>query len=203
MILKADKIAHLLDVGRESNHHDPLVITPAPDTEKLAKSGSTSIDLRLGTWFMTLKPARIGHLSTKNSGSDYKLLHTEYVKFGDEYILHPRSFVLSATLEWLRLPSNLAAYVIGKSSWGRRGLVIATATGVHPGYKGCLTLELSNLGELPIAIKPGTTVCQLFFHKVDTSDSKNVDKSQFVMSRKPSLGSVDTSDEIAQSLFSA
>jgi dCTP deaminase len=44
------------------------------------------------------------------------------------------------TLEWIRLPKNLAAYVTGKSSWGRRGLIPATATGVHPGFKGCLTL---------------------------------------------------------------
>src|SRR5262245_18868742 len=94
-----------------------------------------------------------------------QLNKTHYVRFGDKYILHPGSFVFGVTLEWLRLPGDLAAYVIGRSSWGRRGLIIATATGVHPGFKGCLTLALTNVGEIPIAIKPGMETCQLFLHR--------------------------------------
>ena len=202
MILKADRLASLLREGAKPETPDPLVITPTLGSlDALAASGSGSIDLRLGTWFMTLRQARMGHLDIDEPGGQSKLTKMHYVPFGDEYYLHPGNFVLSVTLEWIRLPKNLAAYVIGKSSWGRRGLIIATATGVHPGFKGCLTLELSNVGELPIAIKPGMTICQLFFHSVDT-DADAVDRSLFIGLRRPALGRV-APDPIAKRLADA
>jgi deoxycytidine triphosphate deaminase len=114
-----------------------------------------------------------------------------YVRFGRDFYLHPKAFVLAITLEWIRLPANLGAYVIGKSSWGRRGLVIATATGVHPGFTGCLTLELSNLGEIPIAITPGMHICKIFLYEVAGDASDRPMPSQFSGSRKPSLGSTN------------
>jgi len=102
-------------------------------------------------------------------------------------------------LEWIRLPKNLTAYVIGKSSWGRRGLIIATATGVHPGFKGCLTLEITNVGEIPIAIKPGTEICQIFIQEIHETGTDIVAKSQFVGSRKPRFGDIKL-DDIARVL---
>lgn len=71
---------------------------------------------------------------------------------GDFFVLHPRQFVLGETIEWVHLPVDLSAYVLGHSSWGRDGLVIATATGVHPGYSGIITLELSNIGEISLSL---------------------------------------------------
>jgi dCTP deaminase len=140
------------------------------------------------------------------SNTQQRLTRMRYVRFGDDYILHPRAFVLASTLEWLRIPSNLAGYVVGRSSWGRRGLIIATATGVHPGFKGCLTLELTNAGEIPIAISPGLTICQLFFHTVlagkSQKDAKHVDRSKFVGVRRPALGDVEP-DELAKQLGAA
>jgi dCTP deaminase len=200
MILKAELIANLLRQGENPSTDDPLVITPTPNLGMLEKSGSASIDLRLGTWFVTLKQSRMTHLKIDDHGS--QLTKTHFVSFGESYILHPRSFLLSATLEWLRIPKNLAAYVVGRSSWGRRGLVIATATGVHPGFTGCLTLELSNLGELPIEIKPGMTICQLFLHKVEQLGKPEVDASQFNCRRKPTVGKVNL-DSIAERLSAA
>jgi dCTP deaminase len=124
-------------------------------------------------------------LSLSDQASSSQLAKTSYVPFGKEYILHPQSFVLGVTVEWLRLPSDVAGYVVGKSSWGRCGLIIATATGVHPGFKGCLTLELSNVGEIPIEMKPGMEICQLFIHRVDAADSKAIDRSKFNGFRRP------------------
>jgi dCTP deaminase len=188
-ILRAERIAEFLRRGH--NAPDPLVMTPTPDLGKLETSGSASVDLRLGTWFVSLRPARMTHFSAddKRKGTA-QLTKTHYVPFGVEYILHPSSFVLGVTLEWIRLPSNLAAYVVGRSSWGRRGLIIATATGVHPGFVGCLTLELSNVGEIPIGIKPGMTICQLFIHTVEGSGSHATDQSNFVGLRKPTVGRI-------------
>jgi dCTP deaminase len=190
-MLKADRIADLL----AQDGPDPLVITPHLSIEEIRESGAASVDLRLGTWFLTLRQSRFPLLPVSDTGGvspgENRLTKRHYVPFGSPFILHPRSFVLGATLEWIRLPKNIAGYVVGKSSWGRRGLVIATATGVHPGFAGCLTLEISNLGEMPIPIKPGIQVCQICLHEVDT-DPKSiaVDKSSFSCTRRPTLGKV-------------
>jgi dCTP deaminase len=71
-------------------------------------------------------------------------------------------------------------------------LIIATAAGVHPGFTGCLTLELSNVGEIPIAVKPGISICQLFLHL--TSQTDLADKSTFVGRRRPTLGKIELDD---------
>jgi len=201
MMLKADQIARELE--NPTNPEDPLVITPQPDIETLRRSGAASIDIRLGCWFLACRPSRAGLLDVYGKQSDApneaKLTKTYYVPFGQGFVLHPRAFVLAITLEWIRLPSNLGAYVIGRSSWGRHGLIIATATGVHPGFTGCLTLELSNVGEIPITIKPGTMICQIFIHRVDGGDQKFVDRSSFIGRRKPTLGIIEL-DSIAEKL---
>lgn len=202
MILKADRIADLLKQGDKAGAPDPFVITPRPNLDELEASGSASIDLRLGTWFVTLRHARMTHLRIDEWGTNSRLTKTHFVSFGDEYVLHPKSFVLSVTLEWLRIPKGVAAYVIGKSSWGRRGLIIATATGVHPGFTGCLTLELTNVGEIPIAIKPGMPICQLFLHRIEDSGDHHTDMSQFVGQRKPTVGTLEV-EEVATKLAAA
>lgn len=199
MILKAEIIAEILAAKSAS---DPLVITPQPDLNELKMSGAASVDMRLGTWFLSLRQARQSVLEVSESSlahsTDSRLTKMSYIPFGKDFILHPRSFVLGVTLEWIRIPRDLAGYVVGKSSLGRRGLIIATATGFHPGFTGCLTLELSNVGEIPIAIKPGMKICQLFFHKVNTNEDY-VDCSRFIGLRKPYLGKVQL-DEFAQRL---
>jgi dCTP deaminase len=129
MILKAEKIAELLELGEKRDTLDPLVITPTPNLSGLRKSGAASVDLRLGTWFVMLRQPRMTHLKVDDQEGSSQLTKIRYVPFGDEYVLHPRNFVLGVTLEWLRLPKELAAYVIGRSSWGRRSLIIETATG--------------------------------------------------------------------------
>jgi dCTP deaminase len=184
MILRAERIAALLDDGKGAGP-DPLVITPTPDLDLLRRSGAASVDLRLGTWFASLKQTRNPYIRIDQKDLGARITKTHFVPFGEEFVLHPMTFVLAATLEWIRLPSNLAAYVVGKSSWGRHGLIIATATGVHPGFYGCLTLELSNVGEIPIAVKPGYPIGQLFFHTVDTTGAPTVSRSTFGGSRRP------------------
>jgi dCTP deaminase len=193
MILKAGQIARLL-AKPPREEADRLLIRPQPVLTTLKKSGAASIDLRLGTWFLTLYRRRMAVLEidpTKTgSWNDAKFSRMNYIPFGKEYVLHPRSFVLAATLEWVRMPTNLAGYVIGRSSWGRRGLIIATAAGVHPGYTGCLTLELTNVGEIPISIKPGYRICQLFLHETEQSTGL-VDQSRYIGFHRPTLGRIE------------
>ncbi len=198
-MLKAERIAALLE--EDPANENALVIVPKPDLSSPSRRGAASVDLRLGTWFTTLKPAHIDALTIDRQGPEPQLTRSHYVPFGGVYYLHPRNFVLGVTLEWLRLPSNLAGYVIGKSSWGRRGLIIATAVGVHPGFMGCLTLELTNVGEVPIAIQPGMPIGQLCLHDCGVA-SAAIDHSSFVGRRKPTLGQVKH-DELSRVLTRA
>jgi dCTP deaminase len=198
MILRAERIAKLLDEGK-GPCEDPLVITPTPDLNQLRESGSASVDLRLGTWFASLKQARHPYISVDQKDIGGRVTKTHFVPFGENFFLHPMTFVLAATLEWIRIPLNLAAYVVGKSSWGRCGLIIATATGVHPGFYGCLTLELSNVGEIPVAVKPGYPIGQLFFHTVETDSPDAGHRSRFGGSRRPMFRSINL-DPFAEKL---
>ena len=89
-----------------------------------------------------------------------------FVPFGDQFILHPGRFVIGATLEWIRLPLDAGGYVTGKSSLGRHGLVIETAAAIHPRFTGCLALEIANVGEVPLVLRPGMPIAQLLLHKI-------------------------------------
>lgn len=204
-MLKADYIAELIKDGEIAGESDPLVIAPFSDEnwEDLQGSGAASIDLRLGTWFVTLKHYRMSSLQVSHPSTQFQLTKTHYVPFGREFYLHPGKFALAITLEWVRIPTTLAGYVIGKSKWGRRGLIIATAAGVHPGFTGCLTLELSNVGEIPIAINPGMSLCQLCLHRVEHSSAiirDAVDQTRYMGQRKPMLGDIEP-DDTATALF--
>jgi dCTP deaminase len=165
------------------------------------------VDLRLGTWFAAMKARKISLLdiydddkeaanstSRLTSTSDpARFTNKYYVPFGEKFILHPRAFILACTLEWIRLPLTAAGIVAGKSSWGRRGLIIETAPGIHPGFTGCLTLEITNLGDIPIAIEPGTAVCQLFLHQLENPVSETP-PSRFLGQRQPQLSAIAPDD---------
>jgi dCTP deaminase len=181
---------------------EALLIAPKPEPMTISKEGAASIDLRLGTWFITTRLSRHSLMDIYSKNDDYpteaNITARHYVPFGKKFILHPRSFVLAATLEWIRMPKCYAGYVIGKSSWGRRGLIIETASGVHPGFTGCLTLELANVGEIPIALMPGTKICQLFLHKLEGTQF-TPSESLFNAHRQPRLGQIRL-DEFAEKL---
>lgn len=133
-------------------------------------SKANSVDLRLGSELILM---RRGELATLDFDKDLTIdLHRFYevvfIGVNERFVLHPRELVLGATLEYVVLPQDLMAYIIGRSSWGRLGLIIATATVIHPGYRGCPTLELLNTGNIPIQLFPGgpIPVAQLVFHAV-------------------------------------
>lgn len=144
-----------------------LIIAPILNKEAQIDDGAASIDVRLGSFFLTPVRSKLSSLDPllkEYINETLKQAEETYVEIGEAFILHPRQFVVGITLEWIRLPLGMGAYVIGRSSWGREGLVIATATGVQPGFSGVLILELTNVGEIPISLYPGATIAQLFFH---------------------------------------
>jgi dCTP deaminase len=147
-----------------------LIISPLLDEQAQAKPGQAAVDVRLGFDFCLVTASRfgsIGEFDDDEQGATFgELYHREFVPLGSEIVIHPHQFFLAQTLEYLRVPPDLMAYVVGRSTWGRLGLIVATAVGIHPGFAGSLTLELRNLGETPLTLLPGQSIAQLFFHNV-------------------------------------
>jgi dCTP deaminase len=135
----------------------------------------------------------VNDLAEASNAGD-RLSKYQFVPFGDRYILHPGQFILGITFEWLKFPHDLAGFVTGKSSWGRRGLIIETAAGIHPGFCGCLTLEIGNVGPVPIPLIPGMEICQVFFEKASGRSSGAT--SQFDLRRRPVVGKIEIDETL-------
>lgn len=150
-----------------------IVITPLLDIKQV---GSGSIDLRLGTEFLRIRRNSEGAIDPFAGGDDATRDPRDpvatasgdaakeekiVVPLGGEFVLHPGEFVLGSTLEFIGLPSDMSAQVLSRSSWGRLGLLVATAVVVHPFFRGVLTLELVNVGNVPIKLRPGLRVAQI------------------------------------------
>ena len=127
----------------------------------------SSVDLHLDREFRVFRNNRYPYIDVRQPQPDL----TEIVAIEDEepFILHPGEFVLGQTLEWVELPDDLVARLEGKSSLGRLGLLIHSTAGyVDPGWKGNLTLELSNVANLPIALYFGMKIGQISFFKMSS-----------------------------------
>ena len=140
-----------------------IVIDPFDD----ACIQPSSIDLHVDREFRVFQNNRYPFIDVKNEQPD--LTELVEVKEGEPFILHPGEFVLGSTLERVALPDDLVARLEGKSSLGRLGLLIHSTAGyVDPGWDGYLTLELSNVANLPITIYPGMKIGQISFFQLTT-----------------------------------
>jgi dCTP deaminase len=117
-----------------------------------------------------------------------------FVPFGHQFILHPGRFVIGITLEWIRLAVNAGGYVTGKSSLGRHGLVIETAAAIHPRFTGCLALEIANVGEVPLVLRPGMPIAQLLIH--ETKGKPKASRTSLSGRRKPYLPTLKADDRL-------
>lgn len=84
-----------------------------------------------------------------------------------DYTLKPGEFILANTIEKFNIPPELVARLEGKSTWARRGLIIHTAGFVDPGFRGQLTLEMTNLSKKPLPLKNGMVIAQIAFNWLD------------------------------------
>jgi dCTP deaminase len=140
-----------------------LVVTPILSASQL---GDASIDVRLGNQFIAFRMHALGNFDPYVTSIVQlrKMQERHVVRFGDSFVLHPGALVLGATFEYMSIPNDLECQIEGRSSWARLGLQIATANSVEPGFKGVLTLELSNVGTIPIKLFPGVRIAQMVFH---------------------------------------
>ena len=127
----------------------------------------SSVDLHLDRRFRVFRNNRYAYIDVRSPQPDL----TEMLSVADDepFILHPGEFVLGQVLEWVELPDNLVSRLEGKSSLGRLGLLIHSTAGyVDPGWKGNLTLELSNVANLPIALYYGMKIGQISFFRMSS-----------------------------------
>ena len=127
----------------------------------------SSVDLHLDRTFRVFRNNRYPFIDVRQPQPDL----TELLRVEDDepFILHPGEFVLGQTLEWVELPNDLVARLEGRSSLGRLGLLIHSTAGyVDPGWRGNLTLELSNVANLPIALYAGMRIGQISFFKMSS-----------------------------------
>ena len=155
MVLSDRTIKTEIDAGRiQFDPYDPSMVQPS------------SVDVRVDRRFRVFHNARHPFIDVRAPMEDL----TELVEppEGEPFILHPGEFVLGQTLERVRLPDDIVARLEGKSSLGRLGLLIHSTAGfVDAGFEGNLTLELSNVANLPITIYEGMPIGQISFMRMD------------------------------------
>jgi dCTP deaminase len=155
MVLSDRSIREEVAAGR-------IVVDPFDDA--MVQPGS--IDVRVGNAFRVFRNSRYAYIDVKRPMDDLTELVT--VEGDEPFILHPGEFVLGQTLERVTLPHDLVARLEGKSSLGRLGLLIHSTAGfVDSGFSGNLTLELSNVANLPITIYYGMPIGQISFMRMD------------------------------------
>ena len=125
----------------------------------------SSVDVRMDRYFRVFNNSKYTHIDPKQQQDD--LTSMVEVAEDEPFVLHPGEFVLGSTLERFVLPAHMAGRLEGKSSLGRLGLLTHSTAGfVDPGFSGCITLELSNVANLPITLWPGMKVGQLALFKM-------------------------------------
>ena len=151
MVLSDGAIRQQIDSGRIGiAPYDPSLMQPS------------SLDVRVDRLFRVFRNSRYPYIDVKQEQEG--LTELVEVTDGEAFILHPGEFVLGSTLERVTLPDDLVARLEGKSSLGRLGLLIHSTAGfIDPGWDGHVTLELSNVANLPITIYAGMKIGQLSF----------------------------------------
>ena len=140
-----------------------LVITPF-NSKSIQPA---SYDVTLGSEFRIFKNTQKAYLDVKEDFG--KFMELIKIPSGKPLIVHPREFLLGTTVEKISLPDNLVAQLMGRSSIGRLGIIVhATAGFVDPGFSGNITLEMTNVANIPIALYPGMRIGQISFTKLTT-----------------------------------
>ena len=160
MVLSDRDIRKSLKSGR-------IKIKPKPDLT--AQLGSCTLDLRLGNVYRVFNHSKTPYIDPENPQTLEGIMTEIRVKDGEAFTLHPGEFILAVTKEYIEMPDDLAGGLEGRSSIGRLGVVVhSTAANVDAGFRGHITLELGNMGRIPVMLYPGMRICSLSFHQLSS-----------------------------------
>lgn len=125
---------------------------------------ASSLDLRLGSFFKIYNHSKKAILDPLDAESFRDVTHLIEMKPGEAFIVQPGEFVLGVTMEKIKIADDLVARVEGRSSLGRLGIIVHSTAGfIDAGFEGTITLEITNINRMPVALYPGMRVCQLAF----------------------------------------
>lgn len=138
-----------------------------PLTDRDLQIQPASVDLRLSPEFIVYRPGETSCLDPKVPESLRVASERVVVRDGEAFTLHPGDFALGSTLETVSIPADLVGQVDGRSSVGRLAVVVhATAGLIDPGFTGQITLELSNIGRIPVRLYPGMRIAQIVLQQM-------------------------------------
>lgn len=166
---------------RITDPDDPFAVTPLPHRDAISHG---SIDLQLGNTFLVAVRASVPSVNARTPEQSRQLFSEVRCAPEDKLIIQPHQFVLATTLEYVCLPGDLCGFLQSRSTYGRLGLISATATYVTAGYKGCPTLEISNVGEVPVEVYPGDPICHLVLFTAD-EDPADLKPSRYQCATRP------------------
>ena len=147
-----------------------IVIDPLEDEKQIQPS---SVDLRIGDEFKVFKVIRKPYIDPLDEEDLSSYMESSIVPDGEAFIIHPNEFALATTHEYIKVPGDLVARVEGRSSMGRLGVTMHVTAGfIDPGFEGKITLEISNIGAMPVALYPGQRVCQIVFETMTSPSEK-------------------------------
>ena len=160
MTILSDKtIKEYLEKGK-------LAIEPLEDEKQIQPS---SVDMRLGDEFKVFKVIRKPFIDPKDPEDVASYMESTKVEPGEAFIIHPNEFALATTNEYVKVPEDLVARGECRSSMVRLGVTMHVTAGfIDPGFEGKITLEISNIGAMPVALYPGQRVCQIVFETMTT-----------------------------------
>lgn len=146
-----------------------LIVTSTQAYDIMQQIGPASLDFRLGNTFKYYKRDALTLIDPR-IWVESEHIETVVLDENTPFILHPRQFILWVTLEKIKIPYDLVARCEGRSSIGRLGIVIhSTAWYIDPGFEGTITLEITNINEIPIALYPGMRIGQFAFENISWS----------------------------------
>lgn len=146
------------------------IVVSSPDGGHLANIGASSMDLRLGRYFKIYDHTRHALLDPRNPETFKDIAKLIEIENNDTpFIVQPNEFVLGVTLETVKIADDMVARVEGRSSLGRLGIIVHSTAGfIDAGFEGTITLEITNINRMPVALYPGMRVCQLAFEMMSS-----------------------------------
>ncbi len=160
MILSDRDIRSHLEDGK-------IKIAPADGLDK--RIGPDGIDCRLGNTFLVFERNKQAYIDPRKRATAEGTTRQIDIKNGEPFIIHPHELVLATTLERITISNDLLGRLEGRSSLGRLGIIVhSTASIFHPGWDGTATMELGNLGVMPVALYPRMRICMFTFERMSS-----------------------------------
>lgn len=149
---------------------DGDIVVTSPDNDHHENIGASSMDFRLGKFFKVYNHAKVPVLDPLDIDTFKDVTNMIEMEDGKPFVVQPGEFVLGVTLEKVKLADDLVARVEGRSSLGRLGIIVHSTAGfIDAGFEGTITLEITNINRMPVALYPGMRVCQLAFEQMTSA----------------------------------